>query len=124
MRIFGLGTDIVNTSLFQSFKALSQEPNGIVRNFTQSEIDYCESKAYHDQHYAARFAAKEATLKALGRGLSSGMKNIEVGKLSTGAPAIVLHGKLAEEFDYLRFMVSISHCSAYATATVIAIIKE
>ena len=124
MQIFGIGTDIVNTSSFHDTKYREVFRKKI---FTDNEVEYCETKTnlenIKERHYAARFAAKEATLKALGRGLSSGMSNIEIGKQHNGAPTITLHGKLAEEFDYLKFMVTISHCPEYATATVIAYFK-
>ena len=119
MKIYGMGTDIVEVEPFSLIRDYLNKP--YTRCFRDSEMKYCGSKIHSGQHYAARFAAKEATLKALGRGLSMGMRNIEIGKLETGEPIIILHGKLAEEFYHLQFMVSISHTSKYATATVIAI---
>src|SRR6516165_3814937 len=72
----------------------------IERVFTADEILYCESKANKAERYAARFAAKEAGMKAIGTGWSHGVRwqDIEVRRMPGGRPTIVLHGRAAEFF--------------------------
>src|ERR1035437_10823341 len=73
------------------------------RVFTPDEIRYCESKANKAERYAARFAAKEAAMKAIGTGWSRGVtwRDIEVRRLPGGRPTIVFHGKAGEIFAKL-----------------------
>src|SRR4249919_1231216 len=68
------------------------------RIYTEGEIRYCDSKANRVERYAARFAAKEASMKALGTGWSRGIRwrDIEVSRQPGGRPTIVFHGKAAE----------------------------
>ncbi|HZK65593.1 MAG TPA: holo-ACP synthase [Puia sp.] len=92
--------------------------------FSKSEIDYCESKAFPSEHYAARFAAKEAFLKAIGRGWDSGLalQEVEIIHGKNGEPLLKLSGKTAEAVGSLgiRAMhVSLSHLKSIATAIVI-----
>ncbi|MDP4129619.1 MAG: holo-ACP synthase [Bacteroidota bacterium] len=91
--------------------------------FSKSEIAYCESKAFPFEHYAARFAAKEAFLKAIGRGWDSGLAlhEIEILNEENGKPVLKLSGKTAVALDSLgirRMHVSLSHLKSYATAIV------
>jgi holo-[acyl-carrier protein] synthase len=92
--------------------------------FSKDEISYCNSKAFPFQHYAARFAAKEAFLKAIGRGWDSGLSlhEIEIINQPGGKPILRLSGQTEKELAHLgiRFVhVSISHLKATATAIVI-----
>jgi holo-[acyl-carrier protein] synthase len=94
------------------------------RVFTAEEIRYCESKANKAERYAARFAAKEAGMKAIGTGWSRGVnwRDIEVRRLPGGRPTIVFHGKAAEIFAKLggvRAHLSITHTKQSAMAYVI-----
>jgi len=94
------------------------------RVFTADEIRYCESKANHAERYAARFAAKEAGMKAIGTGWSRGVtwRDIEVRRLPGGRPTIVFHGKAGEIFAKLggvRVHLSITHTKQTAMAVVI-----
>src|SRR5437764_1246206 len=68
------------------------------RVFTEEEIRYCDSKANRIERYAARFAAKEAGMKALGTGWSHGVRwrDIEVSRQPGGRPTMLFHGKAAE----------------------------
>src|SRR6202158_3069059 len=68
------------------------------RIFTEAEIRYCESKANRVERYAARFAAKEAAMKAIGTGWNHGVRwrDIEVARKPGGRPTLLLHGKAAE----------------------------
>jgi holo-[acyl-carrier protein] synthase len=92
--------------------------------FSKDEISYCNSKAFPFQHYAARFAAKEAFLKAIGRGWDSGLSlhEIEIINQPGGKPILRLSGQTEKELADLgiRFVhVSLSHLKATATAIVI-----
>jgi len=92
--------------------------------FSKREIEYCESKASPFQHYAARFAAKEAFLKAIGRGWDSSLAlhEIEIVNEVNGKPRLLLSGKTAETLESLEIRsihVSLSHLKTYASAIVI-----
>ncbi|HEY4962295.1 MAG TPA: holo-ACP synthase, partial [Terriglobales bacterium] len=94
------------------------------RVFTADEIRYCESKANKAERYAARFAAKEAGMKAIGTGWSRGVtwRDIEVRRLPGGRPTLVFHGKAGELFAKLggvRSHLSITHTKESAMAYVI-----
>ncbi len=96
------------------------------RVFTARETAYCESRGRgRFQSYAARFAAKEAVMKALGTGWSrnAGWTDIEVVRERGRAPTIVLSGKAADfarRKNISRFHLSISHTASIAIAHVIA----
>jgi holo-[acyl-carrier protein] synthase len=94
------------------------------RVFTPAEIAYCGQRASRFAHYAGRFAAKEAAMKALGTGWGEGVswREVEILALESGAPQLVLHGQALERFKYLgatRAHVSISHTKAHAVAQVL-----
>jgi holo-[acyl-carrier protein] synthase len=122
--ISGIGTDLVDVDRVRKF--ISKGARHLEGIFSFREIDYCSSKRYPEQHYAARFAAKEAFLKALGTGWRGGIRfcEIEVVLDSLGKPGIVLNGTAA---DIMKkqvasthlIHVSLSHLKHYATATVI-----
>ena len=121
--ILGLGTDIVNISRIESLLEKWRD-RFINRVFTRKERDYCMDKKFPSQHFAARFAAKEAFLKALGVGLGYGisMKDIEVTTNSIGNPSIVLHGKAKEaccKRNMKKIFLSLSHDGEYGIAQVI-----
>ena len=95
MKIFGIGTDIVNIKRMEkSIKKYNKFKNKI---FSEKEIKYCESKRNPSSYYAKRYAAKEAFSKALGTGIRSGInfKNIEVSNNSQGKPSILLKGNVS-----------------------------
>jgi len=92
--------------------------------YTEKEIEYCEKrKTQKYQHYAARFAAKEAIFKALSTRITSkySWKDFEVLNDENGKPKVFLKTDITnlEDID-----ISISHCKEYAVATVIAVYKE
>jgi holo-[acyl-carrier protein] synthase len=94
------------------------------RVFTENEIRYCESKANRIERYAARFAAKEAAMKALGTGWNHGVgwRDVEVCRQAGGRPMLALHGKAAEfaaKLGAARIALSLSHTVQYAIAQVI-----
>jgi holo-[acyl-carrier protein] synthase len=97
------------------------------RVFTQKEIEYCESKRRGKyESYAARFAAKEAVMKALGRGWSAqvGWLNIEVVRAPSGKPDILLHQKTsscAAQLGIRRWTLSMTHTAEHGMAYVIAL---
>ena len=94
------------------------------RVFTADEIRYCESKANRFERYAARFAAKEAAMKALGTGWNHGVRwrDCEVTRLPGGRPTITFHGKAAEfaaKLGVNNAALSLSHTEAQAIAQLI-----
>ncbi|GFO70289.1 holo-[acyl-carrier-protein] synthase [Geomonas limicola] len=97
--IFGIGVDIVEIARFERFLEEGNDPL-IQRLFTPTEIAYCAGKKRAAQHYALRFAAKEAFLKALGTGLRDGIcwKDLEVVNDPLGKPELKLYGKAGELF--------------------------
>ncbi len=123
--IIGLGTDIVEiTRIGQMI-----ERHGelfLQRVYTETEIRYCQQRKEAMQHYAGRWAAKEAVMKTLGTGFTRGVgwQDIEVANRRSGQPKIVLSGG-AKEFAAQRgideILITISHCRTYATATAIAL---
>src|ERR1017187_11021723 len=87
------------------------------RIFTEDEIRYCESKAMRAERYAARFAAKEAAMKALGTGWNRGVRwrDIEVTREAGGRPTILFHGKageIAAQLGAAHVALSLSHTAA------------
>lgn len=120
--IFGLGTDIIETARIE--KLISKGAPYLETIFTPTEIAYCESKRSKSQHYAARFAAKEATLKALQTGWRNGAAfcDIEVVDDQQGRPHVQVHGKVKELFErhgIQRTSISLSHTHENAIAVII-----
>src|SRR5690242_21561466 len=94
------------------------------RVFTEGEIAYCDSKANRVERYAARFAAKEAGMKALGTGWNLGVRwrDIEVSRQPGGRPTISFHGKaagVASKLGAAHVALLLSHTADQATAQVI-----
>lgn len=94
------------------------------RIFTANEIAYCEGIAAKFSSYAARFAAKEAAMKALGTGWAEGVswREIEVERSEKGAPSLVLTGRALERMSELgarRAHLSLSHSGNLAIAQVV-----
>jgi holo-[acyl-carrier protein] synthase len=94
------------------------------RVFTGAEIQYCESKVNRTERYAARFAAKEAGLKAIGTGWKRGVgwHEVEVRREPGGRPTVVFSGKAGEfaaRLGVRRALLSLSHTAQYAIAQVI-----
>ena len=117
------GTDIIE---IDSIKSCIEDIGDKFLNtiFTEKEIEYCESrKSNKYQHYAARFAAKEAIFKAISTrfGPLSNWKDFEVLNDEHGKPKVFINAQIPnlEDID-----ISISHCKLYAVANVIAIYKE
>jgi holo-[acyl-carrier protein] synthase len=94
------------------------------RVYTEGEIRYCESKANRVERYAARFAAKEAAMKALGTGWNHGVRwrDVEVTRQPGGRPTMTFHGKAAEfaaRLGAVNVALSLSHTAEQAIAQVI-----
>jgi len=94
------------------------------RVFTEGEIRYCDSKVNRAERYAARFAAKEAAMKALGTGWNHGVRwrDIEVRRQPGGRPTLAFHGKAAEFAARLgtkNVALSLTHTESQAFAQVI-----
>lgn len=94
------------------------------RIFTEGEIRYCDAKANRVERYAARFAAKEAAMKAIGTGWNHGVtwRDVEVSRLPGGRPTINFHGKAAEfaaKLGAKHVALSLTHTAEHAIAQVI-----
>jgi holo-[acyl-carrier protein] synthase len=120
--IVGIGTDIIEVNRID--RLLSKQKRFKERIFTQHEIEYCEHKKNNVQNYAARFAVKEALLKAIGTGWREGVtfKEIEVVNNEKGKPELALSGtvkNITEEMGVKNIQVSISHLKDLAIGMVI-----
>ena len=104
---------------------LARTPRFVARVFTETERAYCEGRgATVAQHYAARFAAKEAALKALGTGWRGGLswQDVEVVSNDAGAPTLVFHREARRLFVQTgadTVHLTLSHTAAHAIAQVI-----
>lgn len=117
------GTDIIE---IQRVKNAIEDTDGRLceRIYTFAEVEYCESKKNQKyQHYAARFAAKEAVFKALSNTLDNKYgiewKDIEIKNDDNGRPYVKLNDKFMETIESID--ISISHCKEYAVASVVLI---
>ena len=120
--IFGAGTDIIEVQRVEDKLVRTESLKN--KLFTPTEIAYCESKHRPALHFAARFAAKEAFLKAMGTGWSGGHKfsEIEVINNTLGKPELFVHGKVKEfcETHGIGTMeVSLTHIKDVASAVVV-----
>jgi holo-[acyl-carrier protein] synthase len=122
--IVGVGNDVLEVSRMR--RELARPGRGFRDEvFTASEIAYCESKRYPARHFAARFAAKEACLKALRTGADrkwATWREVEVARGPRGEPELVLHGhvkRLAGHRRVRRVLVSLSHTPSVAMASVV-----
>ncbi|MCA9249060.1 MAG: holo-ACP synthase [Planctomycetales bacterium] len=127
MNVVGIGTDIVECLRI----AQMIERHGdlfINRVYTDHEVGYCSARKAATQHYAGRWAAKEAVLKALGTGWRRGIRwrDVEVRNDAAGKPRIALSGgarDIVEELGITEMLISISHCRSHATAYALAVGK-
>jgi holo-[acyl-carrier protein] synthase len=120
--ILGTGIDIIEVS--RVAEKLNKENGFKQKIFSAAEIDFCESKTNKAENYSARFAAKEAFLKATGLGLNLGFElcDVEVVNDSFGKPSINLRGNFkqkAAENGWNKIHLSLSHVQAMACAVVI-----
>ncbi|MEN3014051.1 MAG: holo-ACP synthase [Endomicrobiia bacterium] len=110
-----IGIDIIET---KRIKRLIKNKKFVERVFSKEEIEYCESKKNKEQHYSARFAAKEAIWKALAGKYSIPLKNIVIRNIQNGKPEVFLKDK---KLKNLKIEVSLSHTKNYAIAVAIMV---
>lgn len=120
--IIGIGIDMIETARMET--KIAKESGFREMVFSASEISYCESSANKYQHYAARFAAKEAFFKALGTGWKNGtaFNEIEITNDDSGKPEIILYGETAITINSMsigKISVSLSHLKDIAAAVVV-----
>lgn len=121
--IVGTGVDIAEVPRIR--EAIERHGERFLKRiFTEGEIQYCESKANRVERYAARFAAKEAGMKAIGTGWNHGVRwrDIEVARKPGGRPTLLLHGKAAEfaaKLGATNIALSLTHTAEQAFAQVI-----
>ena len=124
--ITGLGVDIIEIERMRL--ALVRHPRLRERVFSEAERAYCEARSRPEVHYALRFAAKEAVLKALGTGFSGvRFRDVEVTRDERGRPAPVLHGRaseLADSIGVTDMHLSLSFTPSTAVASAVAIVGE
>jgi holo-[acyl-carrier protein] synthase len=117
MQILGIGTDIIEIDRIA--RAVEQNPHFAERVFTKAELDYCMGKRSWHAHLAARFAAKEAVAKAVGRALS--WHDVEVVNGTDRKPVVRLSGEARRAAEGCRVLVTVSHSRNYATATAMVV---
>ena len=119
--IAGVGIDLVDIGRFERAKPRVRE-----RLFTREEAAYCVRQSRPALHFAARFAAKEAILKALGTGWSGGIAwtEVEIVREAHGAATVKLTGlaaKRAKKLKIKSWQVSLTHTSTIAGAVAVAV---
>ena len=120
--IFGVGIDNIEVKRIK--KQIDSSSKFKEKIFTAKEIEYCESKKNYAESFAARFAAKEAFLKAVGTGWSNGLqfKDIEILNDEKGKPMVHLQGKAKQiilDNEINNIQVSITHLKEIASAIII-----
>jgi holo-[acyl-carrier protein] synthase len=125
MEIVGIGTDIVEC--LRIGRMIEQHGElFLTRVYTQREIRYCQARKHATEHFAGRWAAKEAVLKCLGTGWRRGLcwTDMEVRNDPQGKPRVLMRGGALDHAQLLHIseiLLSISHCRAYATAYALAV---
>jgi holo-[acyl-carrier protein] synthase len=121
--VLGVGVDLCEVDRMR--RVLARTSGFAARVFTEDEQAYCRQRRDPVERFAARFAAKEAVLKAMGVGLGAcALREIEVVRAESGAPSLALHGaaaELAAARGIASWHVSLTHTSAVAEALVIAV---
>lgn len=122
-----VGVDIVEIQRME--RILSKTPSFAQRMFTEEERIYCESSSRPAAHYACRFAAREAVLKALGTGFGNGIgrNDVSVSRDQNGKPVAVLSGgalKAAQSRGIVEVAISLSFTSELAVANAMAITED
>lgn len=118
--IIGIGVDMVEIARITA----SIDRYGmafISKLFTEHEIAYCSVKAHAAQHYAARFAAKEAFSKAISTGWAGAFqwKDVEIVNDEQGKPSLRLYRTMAEQFSAMSVQLSLTHTEVSAVAFVV-----
>jgi holo-[acyl-carrier protein] synthase len=120
MGVWGIGTDICDVERIA--RIIEQQGDRFLKKvFTEKEIAYCLPKHTSHECFAARFAAKEAFLKALGTGLRDGLnwKDLEVINDELGKPQLKTYRKCSEQVKDKNVLLSLSHTSGMALAFII-----
>jgi holo-[acyl-carrier protein] synthase len=121
--VIGIGTDLCEVERMRA--ALGRTPTLRDRVFTEAERAYCDRRKDPTERYAARFAAKEAVMKAMGVGMGAcKWSEIEVAKAPSGAPSVRLHGgaqKLADERGITSWRLTLTHTHRVAQAIAVAL---
>lgn len=122
--IIGIGIDLVKIDRID--KAGNNRSGFLERVFTEREREYCSRQKFPAQHYAGRFAAKEAVLKAIGTGWSAGVKwtDMEVLHGDGGGPVVNISGRVKDLMDLKgvkQILLSYSHDEGYAVAHVVLV---
>ncbi len=120
--VLGIGIDMIEVERITT--KIGKEAGFRELVFSKKEIEYCETKTNKFEHYAGRFAAKEAFLKAVGTGWINGtaFHEIEIMNDERGKPELILLGETAATFESLqikKISVSLSHLKSIASAVVI-----
>ncbi len=128
MNIIGIGTDIIEVERIAKM-IQKHDKMFLTRVYTPREIQYCSPRKAANQHYAGRWAAKEAVLKTLGTGWAKGIQwtDIELLNRMGGKPEIHLVGAAADVAKGLgihQIQISISHCRKFAVAFATALGME
>lgn len=127
MALAGVGVDIIEIDRME--RTLDRTPAFARRIFTDEERHYCEHTARPAEHYAGRFAAREAVLKALGTGFSGGvgLRDVSVTHDNLGRPVAVLSGKtyqIAKEKGVIEVAISMSFTREVAVANAVAVTED
>ena len=121
--MIGIGTDLVELDRFRP--ALTRTPGIVARLFTDDERAYAELRRDPTERFAARFAAKEAVLKAMGAGIGEcAFREIEVVRAESGEPSVLLHGKaasLAAGRGVGEWRLTLTHTASLAQAIAVAL---
>jgi len=121
--VLGVGIDLCDVERLRT--AMARTPGMRTRIFSPAEQEYCERRRDPAERYAARFAAKEAVLKAMGCGLGScAVRDIQVLNEPSGEPRVVLvdsAARLAAEKGVVGWHISLTHTSSLAQATALAL---
>lgn len=125
MEIAGIGADIVECVRI----ARMIERHGelfLTRVYTEHEVRYCQARKHATEHFAGRWAAKEAVLKCLGTGWRRGIcwTDIEVRNQPDGRPEILMCGgakDIAQRQRIADILITVSHCRSFATAYAVAV---
>lgn len=127
MALAGIGVDMLEIARMD--RVLARRPSFAKRVFTKTEREYCDRMARPAQHYAARFAAREAVLKALGTGFSRGigLADVSVQNNEAGKPEVVLTGRakeIAAEQGVREVALSLSYTHDVAVANAVAMTDD
>jgi holo-[acyl-carrier protein] synthase len=120
MNVLGIGTDI--TEIERVERMLERHGEFFrTRVYTDTELEYCQARKNEAQHFAGRWAAKEAILKAVGTGWITGIswRDVEVVNEPSGKPVVRLHRGALEEATkrgIREILITISHCDCHAVA--------